>query len=95
MVDPRPLADSAKLARDMGADAVVVTGNKSGKAPTLKNLREAAQGIPVLIGSGLTAKNAKRLLPECDGAIVGTSLMKNKFIDPAAVDELMSQVERD
>jgi len=95
MVDPRPLADSAQLARDMGADAVVVTGSQSGNAPTLESLREAAQGIPVLIGSGLTTKNAKRLLQECDGAIVGTSLMKNKFIDPAAVAELMSQVERD
>ncbi len=94
MIKPRPLAESAKLAYEMGADAVVVTGSKSGNAPTIESLRQAAQGCPVLIGSGLTPKNAKRLLQACDGAIVGTSLMKDRFVDPASVAALMSQVER-
>lgn len=95
MVERRSLADSAKLARDKGADAVIVTGGRSGSAPSMKALREAAQGIPVLIGSGLTADNAAKLLSRCDGAIVGTSLMKDRLVDPAAVKKLMSIIDRD
>jgi membrane complex biogenesis BtpA family protein len=95
MIEPRSLADSARIAGEMGADAVIVTGTESGNAPTITALRQAAQGVPVLIGSGLTPKNARRLLAECDGAIVGTSLMKDRIVNPAAVRALMSQVERD
>jgi membrane complex biogenesis BtpA family protein len=95
MIEPRSLADSAGLAFEMGADAVVVTGSETGSAPSIGDLRAAAQGLPVLIGSGLTAQNAATLLQECDGAIVGTSLMKNKVVDAAAARQLMSIIERD
>jgi len=92
MVEPRPLSDSATLARRKGADAIVVTGDVSGDAPTVSQLREAAGDLPVLIGSGLTLDNAATLLAECDGAIVGTSLMKDRAVDPDAVELLMSHV---
>ncbi len=92
MLEPRPLADSARLAREMGADAVIVTGNASGSAPSIEDLRAAAQGLPVLVGSGLTPANAASLLAECDGAIVGTSLMDNGSVDLDAVELLMSHV---
>ena len=89
MIEPRPLAESARLAKEKGADAVVVTGDASGRAPTAEQLREAAQGLPVLIGSGLNPDNAAGLLAECDGAIVGTALMRDRIVDPAAVERLM------
>lgn len=92
MLAPRPLAESAREARERGADAVVVTGDRSGDAPTVDALREAAQGLPVLIGSGLTAANAADLLAACDGAIVGTSLMQDGAVDPGALRSLMSVV---
>jgi membrane complex biogenesis BtpA family protein len=92
MVTPRPLAESARAAREHGADAVVVTGDMSGDAPGVEDLREAAQGLPVLVGSGLTPDNAAELLAECDGAIVGTSLMKDAAVDPGALRSLMSVV---
>jgi hypothetical protein len=84
MLAPRPLAESAALAMAKGADAVVVTGDRSGDAPTLAQLRDAAQGLPVLIGSGLTPANAGELLAACDGAIVGTSIMRKRSVDPDA-----------
>lgn len=92
MIEPRPLAESAALAREKGADAVIVTGDRSGQAPNVEQLREARQGLPVLIGSGLNATNVRKLLAECDGAIVGTSLMTESIVDQAAVQHLMSSV---
>jgi len=95
MIEPRDLSESARLACEKGADALVVTGDASGDAPTADHLRDAAQcGTPVLIGSGLHPDNAGALLAECDGAIVGTSLMKNKAVDSAALELLMSRVAR-
>ncbi len=95
MIEPRDLSESARLACEKGADALVVTGDASGDAPTADHLREAGEsGAPVLIGSGLQPDNAGMLLAECDGAIVGTSLMKNKAVDPVALELLMSRVGR-
>jgi membrane complex biogenesis BtpA family protein len=99
MITPRSLSTSARMACLKGADAVVVTGDASGDAPAIKQLRSAVAGVenfdvPVLIGSGLDAGNAAALLVECDGAIVGTSLMQDRLVDAASVDALMQQVRR-
>lgn len=96
MIEPRPLAESARHACDENADAIVVTGNETGDAPMLGDLREAGSGsdVPVLIGSGLDAGNAAQLLAECDGAIVGSSLMHRRAVDPRAAALLMSRIGR-
>jgi len=95
MIEPRSLHESAELARAKGADAVIVTGDLSGDAPSVENLRSASGcGLPVLIGSGLNRKNARELLAECDGAIVGTSIMQRKSVDFDALELLMSQLDR-
>jgi membrane complex biogenesis BtpA family protein len=77
MLEPRPLAQSAALALEHGADAVVVTGDTTGHAPSVGRIQEARPGAarcPVLVGSGLDAGNAEALLTAADGAIVGTAL---------------------
>ena len=96
MIRKRPLSESAQLACEKQADAIVVTGDLTGDAPVIEHLREAASGVsasgretPVLIGSGLDASNAKSLLEDCDGAIVGTALMRDKAVDPELVNNLM------
>lgn len=95
MVEPRPVSESAAQACEKGADALVVTGDASGDAPTVEQLRETSDtNLPVLIGSGLAAGNAERLLAECDGAIVGTSLMQDKAVDQDALELLMSRLDR-
>ncbi|MGI9205779.1 MAG: BtpA/SgcQ family protein [Woeseiaceae bacterium] len=95
MVIPRPLSSSARLAAEKGADAVIATGDQSGDAPSVGQLREVAHcGVPVLIGSGLNTKNASALLAECDGAIVGTSIMQRKSVDFDALELLMSNLDR-
>ena len=96
MIRRRPLRESAQLASEKQADAIVVTGDLTGEAPVIEHLREAASGVaasgretPVLIGSGLDADNAKTLLAGCHGAIVGTALMRDQAVDPESVSRLM------
>lgn len=96
MIRKRPLRESAQLASEKQADAIVVTGDLTGEAPVIEHLREAASGVaasgretPVLIGSGLDADNAKTLLAGCHGAIVGTALMRDQAVDPESVSRLM------
>lgn len=96
MIRKRPLSESAQLASEKRADAIVVTGDLTGDAPVVEHLCEAASGVaasgretPVLIGSGLDAGNAKTLLADCDGAIVGTALMRDRAVDPESLSKLM------
>ena len=90
MLEPRPIEASARAALEKGADAIVVTSNETGCPPNADDLRSAAVGLPVLIGSGLDANNASALLGACDGAIVGTSIMRDRRVDATALAELMT-----
>ena len=93
MTVERTLAQSAALAREHGADAVIVSGQATGDPPTPADAASAKQGagdLPVLTGSGLDAANAPVLLSACDGAVVGTSLKQGAYI---AVDRVKAVVE--
>jgi membrane complex biogenesis BtpA family protein len=79
MLEPCSLRESAARARAAGADGVVVSGSRTGEPPSLDELADAqggAGGIPVLVGSGLAPETAPELLRVADGAIVGTSLLR-------------------
>ena len=91
MLAPRALAESARIAREAGADAVVVTGTRTGEPPDPGEVAAAAEGAgdcPVLIGSGLAPDNAPALLAACDGAIVGTSLLAGRRADAERIAAL-------
>ena len=76
---PKPIEQSAREAAAAGADAVIVTSHETGIGPHPDDLRAAhAGGVPVLIGSGLSATNAPVLAPLADGYIVGTSLRSGR-----------------
>lgn len=83
------IEESAKEAAYRGlADALIVTGTRTGVAPNLKDLarvRKAVPDKPLLIGSGATRENILKLLKYTDGAIVGTSL-KNRGVTENPVD---------
>lgn len=76
----QPLDQAVRdLVHRAGADAVVVSGPGTGAATDpaeVAAVRAAADGTPVLIGSGTTEANAGRYL--ADGYIVGTAL-KNRL----------------
>ena len=92
MLVERTLGESAALAAEAGADAIVVTGDATGHAPdpgAVAAAKEGAAGVPVILGSGLDAGNAAALLAVADGAIVGTSLKSGAAIDAARAAELV------
>jgi membrane complex biogenesis BtpA family protein len=85
IISDRTIAEQAHDAESEGADALIVTGFETGKAPTPEKIKEFSRhiGIPVLIGSGLTAENVSALLPLVDGAIVGSNFKKdNQWKNP-------------
>ena len=98
----RPVEESARDAAYRGmADALIVTGPHTGAEPDRDQLRRVKESVPdrpVLIGSGLTSRNAAEELREADGAIVGTSLKENglieKPVDETHVRELVESVAR-
>jgi membrane complex biogenesis BtpA family protein len=81
---------SARDLRERGlADAIVVSGAETGAAADVHRLAEVRRSVdaPILIGSGLTAENA-RDYADADGAIVGTSLKTNGRVDAARVERV-------
>jgi hypothetical protein len=94
----RPIAEEV---RDMlsrgGADALIVTGNATGHGVDLAELAEirfAASGAKIWIGSGVTAENIKSLAGQADGFIVGSSLKQGGRIEaPVDSDRVRALVE--
>ena len=85
------LEDAARDTLERGlADALIVSGTRTGSAPDVRDLervREAVGGaVPLLVGSGLDARNARELARVADGAIVGTALKRDGRVE-APVDE--------
>lgn len=71
------LEESAKKAIKKGSDGIIMTGNWTGDAPDLNNLKlikKAVGNFPVFIGSGASIENVQDLMRYADGVIIGTSL---------------------
>jgi membrane complex biogenesis BtpA family protein len=95
---PQSLAEeAADLAERALADGLIVTGRATGQAAKLADLSEvksAAAGCPVFVGSGITAENVAEFARLADGLIVGSSLKVDgrvsKPVDPARVRALVA-----
>lgn len=93
---PFPIEEAAADAVERGlADALIVTGTRTGAGADLEDLRRvrAAVNVPVLVGSGVTDESVRAILAECDGAIVGSWLKENgdvsRPVDKERVRRLM------
>ena len=81
----------------MRGDAVIVTGDVTGDAPSPEDLAAVKQStsLPVLLGSGVNASNLADYFALADGFIVGSSLKRNadwkKGPDPVRIRNLMSR----
>jgi len=73
---PQSIEQSALDAQAAGADVLIVTGAATGQATPLEVVAQVKQvaRIPVVVGSGTTAANARQVLRVADGAIVGSAL---------------------
>ena len=80
---------------------MIVTGRMTGSEPDVdlvKRVKRVVGETPVIIGSGLTAENAEKLLKYADGAIVGTYFkvkgITQNPVDPERVRKLMEVVKK-
>lgn len=75
------LAEAAADACERGlADALVLTGARTGRPPAaaaLREVRACCGSTPLLVGSGLDEANAGELLALASGAIVGSALERD------------------
>jgi len=100
VVPARDVLDSARDALERGrADAVIITGARTGQAAPLELLRRLKEEFPdarILLGSGITPASVPELLAVADGAIVGSYFKRDgdvhNPVDPDRVRELMAAV---
>ena len=76
------LEESAELAYESGADAIIVTGQHTGAATPIDDIIAVKKVVkcPVLVGSGFSVKNAEEQLKVIDGAIVGSAFKEGGII---------------
>ena len=73
------IGDHARGADFMCADGVIVTGNHTGHAVDIAQLREVrgATELPLLAGSGVNPENIKEIFQYADAVIIGSSIKKD------------------
>ena len=89
------LSEKLRAAAFFGADAAVVTGSSTGEAVADDDLSEAAAtgALPVLVGSGATARTLPALFERAQGVIVGSACKRDGHwaqpVDPQRVRDLV------
>jgi membrane complex biogenesis BtpA family protein len=89
------IAETARAAEFCLADGVIVTGSATGCEADAGEVTAvvAAVGVPVLVGSGVTAENLRRYAA-ADGFIVGSAVKRDAHwagpLDPARVAAIVA-----
>jgi len=94
------IEDAARDAVERGlADGLIVSGRATGSATDpedLERVKAVVSGVPIWVGSGVTADSVGHLHDLADGLIVGSALQENGVagnpVDPARVERLMEAV---
>jgi uncharacterized protein len=94
------LGETAETVEFMGADAVIVTGNATGRPPNSEDVKEAKAncGLPVLLGSGISEENISHFYEAADGFIIGTSFkvdgLWSNTVDSSRVESFLKTMRR-
>ncbi len=95
-IQEMPLADEVSdLEKRSCADAIIVTGNGTGKSADLSFVKEVKQlaNKPLLIGSGINSENLQHYISLANGFIVGSCFKKDgkaeNELDPASIKKFM------
>lgn len=81
-------------------DAVIVSGEATGKATSLNDLQivKKASSVPVVIGSGMSLENVEALIEHADGFIIGSYFKKEgkaiNDLDPQRIAEFMTAIRQ-
>ena len=72
------IVDEVKQAEFFLVDGVIVTGVRTTEPPSASELRRVKKkaSVPVIVGSGMTAKNIRNYFALADGFIVGSTFRK-------------------
>lgn len=73
------LEESASMAEENGADAIIVTGAHTGSSSSVDTIQRVrgATSLPLIAGSGVNAKNLPEQLSLVDAAIIGSSMKRH------------------
>jgi uncharacterized protein len=96
IVADRSLEEQVLDAEFFDADVLIATGQRTGGETDLTELEimKEAASLPVIIGSGLSAENAKRVLSVADGAIVASSLKEDgNWWSPVSLERVKRLME--
>lgn len=89
---PVTLENATRDAVERGlADAVIVTGSATGEATLAEDVQRVAAvaGVPVYVGSGVSATNISEVVPPATGVIVGTWLKRDGMVaNPVDVERV-------
>ena len=94
------LEETAEAAAYFGADGLIVTGPATAKPVDLDELARVrgVTDLPLLVGSGVTAESAPRLLEHADALIVGSAIKAggrwSNPVDPARAREVAAALGR-
>lgn len=100
IVADRPVEELVKDLVFFDADAIIATGQRTGHAADLGyiSMIKQAAGLPTLVGSGVTADNAKDILASVDGVIIASALKHDGVwwnqVDSARVKAFMGGLKR-
>lgn len=100
IIADRSLADQTHDNVFFDADVLIATGTRTGNETQVSEIEGIKNhtDLPVIVGSGMTAENAAKILSVADGCIVGSFLKEEgKWWNPVskeAVRNFMSEVEK-
>lgn len=92
------IGESALMAQECGADAIIVTGAHTGSASPVETIRAVRElvSLPLIAGSGVKTANIDEQLDYVDAAIVGSAMKAHgradEPIDEALATALMDKV---
>lgn len=96
----RSIPEMARDAEFFDADVAIATGQRTGDAASLEEIRTIASGtaLPVMVGSGVTPNNVGDILEIADGVIVASWLKRDGVwwnpVDPDRLATFMREAER-
>ncbi len=100
IVADRPIEELARDVEFFGADVAIATGQRTGDATALEELRTiaAATALPVVVGSGVDSTNVGDILSLADGVIIASSLKRDGVwwnpVDPDRAHAFLAEVRR-
>lgn len=98
----RPVEYAAEDCYNRGmADAVIITGRKTGgdtNPDDIRRVREALPELPLVVGSGVTEENVDNYISMVDAIIIATSLNFGGKVeeepDPSKISSFMNKINR-